>query len=145
MICSGFFSLGVNVSSEVIKSLRGGFHTFESAIVSLLEAEAILLGEAKPPNEIGVYTLYFEDTLMYVGEAKGKKGLHDRLISKHISGDDSHTLHKAFLARFPDKNKRKALIKSNIYAKWIVMDCPETVSAFERLLIWSLRPAWNKK
>ncbi|WP_334064338.1 hypothetical protein [Alteromonas genovensis] len=133
------------MSSEVIKLLREGFHTFELAIVSLLEAEAILLGEAKPPNEIGVYALYFEDTLMYVGEAKGKKGLQDRLISKHISGDDNHTLHKAFLARFPDKNRRKAFIKLNIYAKWIVIECPETVSAVERLLIWSLRPAWNKK
>ena len=80
-----------------------------------------------------------------MGEAKGKKGLQDRLISKHISGDYNHTLHKAFLARFPDKNKRKAFIKLNIYAKWIVIECPETVSAVERLLIWSLRPAWDKK
>lgn len=131
--------------NEAITKLREGIPQFEEAINNLFTAEEYLLGVANPTYEIGVYALYYENKLMYIGEAKGNKGLKDRLLNKHISGDDGHTLHKVFLSEYPNKEERKAFIKSNISARWVYLSCPHTVSALERLLIWSLRPEWNKK
>ena len=131
--------------NEAIRKLRNGIPIFEAAINELFGVEDVLLGEARPPTDIGVYALYYEGALKYIGEAKGQKGLKDRLLNKHVSGDDSHTLHKIFLSKFPNKEERKSYIKKHISAKWVTISCPETVSALERLLIWSLQPEWNYK
>ena len=131
--------------NDAILRFRKGIPVFETAMQALLNAEEFLLGVAKPPPDIGVYALYYENDLKYIGEAKGKNGLYDRLINKHISGDDRHTLHKVFLSSFPNKDERKAFIKTHISAKWVALSCPATVSAVERLLIWSLQPEWNEK
>lgn len=131
--------------NEAIIKLREGIPIFEEAINDLFSAKEYLLGDAQPTNEIGVYALFYKKKLRYIGEAKGSRGLKDRLLSKHISGDDRHTLHKVFISDYPNKEDRKSFIKSNIGAKWVSLTCPDTVSALERLLIWSLQPEWNKK
>ncbi len=51
---------------------------------ALLKAPAIPLGKATPPSASGVYLPSVGDDVTYVGEAKGSKGLRDRLLSKHI-------------------------------------------------------------
>ncbi len=45
--------------------------------------------------------LLLDETVVYVGEAKGSKGLRDRLLSKHLSGDESHAIQRAFADTFP--------------------------------------------
>ena len=97
--------------NEVVIKLREGVPVFEAAMKKLLGAESFLLAGATPPSDIGVYALYFENKLKYIGEAKGQKGLKDRLLNKHISGDDSHTLHKVFKSAYPNKDERKDFIK----------------------------------
>ena len=82
---------------------------------------------------------------MYVGEAKGSKGLRDRLLSKHISGDDSHAIQRAFLGQFPDRTLRRDHIKRTVSARWITIDDDGRVSAVEQFLIWLHDPEWNKK
>lgn len=116
---------------------------FEQAINQLFEARPFVLGEADPPTNIGVYALFYDGALKYIGEAKGRKGLRDRLLSKHLSGDDNHTMQRVFMSKYPDRTDRRNFIKKNVSAKWLVMECPDTVSAVERLLIWALKPEWN--
>ena len=61
---------------------------------------AVLLGIANPPNVSGVYMLLMDDEVMYVGEAKGAKGLREQqFLSKHISGDDTHAIQRAFKSK----------------------------------------------
>jgi hypothetical protein len=82
---------------------------------------------------------------VYVGEAKGSQGLQDRLLRKHISGDDSHACQRAFKELIPDRSLRRAHIKSNVFVRWLAISGSERVSAVERLLIWLHKPAWNQK
>ena len=131
--------------AKALEKLREGVPVFEEAIRQLFEADSHLLGSANPPTDIGVYALFYEGELKYVGEAKGRKGLRDRLLSKHLSGDDGHTMQKVFISTYPDRSDRRKYIKNNVSAKWLAMDCPDTVSAIERLLIWALKPEWNAK
>lgn len=85
------------------------------------------------------------DVVMYVGEAKGSKGLRDRLLSKHISGDDNHAIQRAYKAEFPDRSLRREHIKKTVLARWLPIADPARVSAVEQFLIWLYNPPWNKK
>ena len=60
-----------------------------------LAAPTIQIGAASPSPTTGVYILSVGDEVMYVGEAKGGGGLRDRLINKHLSGDDKHAIQRA--------------------------------------------------
>ncbi|UPK18885.1 hypothetical protein [Bradyrhizobium sp. 131] len=83
--------------------------------------------------------------VVYVGEARGAKGLRDRLLNKHISGDDGHAIQRAFLAQFPDRLQRREHIKQHVFVRWLPIDDPARVSTVERLLIWLYSPPWNRK
>jgi hypothetical protein len=135
---------------------RIGPLVFETAMQDLLNADESLLGVAKPPLDIGVYAFYYENELKYIGSARGRMGLCDRLKSKHITGDDSHTLHKVFISKFPNKDDRKAYFTKHVSAKWVAFPYPfttvlenrkhrKTVLGIENLLIGSLQPEWNEK
>lgn len=87
--------------TDPIESLRVGIPVFESAMRALLKAPAVPLGQATPPPTTGVYAFVHDGTIKYVGEAIGSKGLRDRLLSKHISGDKGHTLQRIFSPDFP--------------------------------------------
>ncbi|MFZ2109876.1 MAG: hypothetical protein WAV18_31640 [Roseiarcus sp.] len=112
---------------------------------ALLKAPAVPLGKATPPSASGVYLLSVGDDVTYVGEAKGSKGLRDRLLSKHISGDDSHAIQRAYLEDFPDRLLRRDHIWENVLVRWLEIADRERVSAVERVLICLYSPKWNKK
>lgn len=114
-----------------------------SAAHLLLATSPVLLGEADPPRGPGVYILSVGGDITYVGEAKGRKGLRDRLLSKHISGDEGHAIQRAFADEFPDRLLRREHIKRTVQARWIQVDDPLLVSTLERFLIWRLQPKWN--
>src|SRR5882672_11870437 len=101
-----------------------------------------LLGLARPPNVHGVYMFLVDGAVMYVGEAKGREGLRDRLLSKHISGDDSHAIQRAYKLDFPDRALRREHIKKTVFARWLTIADPARVSAVEQLLIWLYNPPW---
>jgi hypothetical protein len=109
---------------------------------AVLEAPTVLLGLAKPPYTSGVYILSVGDKVTYVGEAKGSKGLRDRLLS-NISGDNDHAIQRAYLAEFPDRLLRRDHIKANVHARWFEIPDLDRVSAVERVLICLLQPEWN--
>jgi hypothetical protein len=128
-----------------MEQVRQGVPEFESIISDLLSAPAVPLGSADPPSEPGIYALVHEGKIKYVGEAIGSKGLRDRLLSKHVSGDDSHTLQRVFAGEYPDRILRREHIKVHVHAKWRCVPDRPTASVVERLLIWAMRPEWNIK
>lgn len=130
---------------DPVENLRKGIPEFEAAMSSLLAAPAVPLGSADPPCATGVYALVHEGKIKYIGEAIGSKGLKDRLLSKHLSGDDGHTLQRVFAADFPDRTLRREHLRENIHAKWHCVPDKAMASALERLLIWAMRPEWNRK
>ena len=99
-------------------SLDRAFELIRDDITALLTSSPVLLGVANPPNVFGVYMLLVDDEILYVGEAKGRKGLRDRLLSKHISGDDNHAIQRAFKPDFPDRGLRRDHIKRTVSARW---------------------------
>jgi hypothetical protein len=114
-------------------------------VAALLAFSPVSLGAANPPNVTGVYMRLVDSEIVYVGEAKGANGLRDRLLSKHISGDDNHAIQRAFKPDFPDRGLRRIHIKKTVYARWLSIADPARVSTVERFLIWQYEPAWNKK
>lgn len=119
--------------------------SIELDVRALLSAAPVLLGDADPPAVNGVYMLSVGDVVKYVGEAKGSGGLRDRLLRKHLSGDDSHAIQRAYLNEFPDRSLRRKHIKQTVMARWTPIDDGGRVSAVEQVLIWLYDPEWNKK
>ncbi len=116
-----------------------------SDVEALLKITPVPLGAANPPDTSGVYMFLVGGEVVYIGEAKGSQGLRDRLLRKHISGDDSHACQRAFKEQIPDRPLRREHIKLNVFARWLAIPGSERISAVERLLIWLYKPAWNKK
>jgi hypothetical protein len=112
---------------------------------SLMAMQPVLLDLATPPSLPGVYMLLIGDDIMYVGEAKARKGLRDRLLFKHLSGDEGHATQRAFALDFPDRVARRNHIRSTVSVRWILIDDLDRVSVVERALIWLHRPPWNRK
>lgn len=119
--------------------------SIENDIAALLSVAPVLLGRADPPAVNGVYMLSIGDVVKYVGEAKGSGGLRDRLLRKHLSGDDGHAIQRAYLAEFPDRRLRREHIKVTVMARWTAIEDRGRVSTVEQVLIWLYDPEWNKK
>lgn len=126
-------------------SIDEAFKSIAEDVASLLALSPVKLGLAKPPNVSGVYMLIVNNLIVYVGEAKGSKGLRDRLLSKHISGDDNHAIQRAFKDEFPDRLRRRDHIKEAVTARWLPISDLARVSVVERFLIWMYQPTWNLK
>lgn len=117
----------------------------EQDVLKILGRPAVSLGKANPPTSPGVYIFSVDDVITYVGEAKGSKGLRDRLLSKHVSGDDRHAVQRAFAVEFPDRLLRRAHLLEHVHVRWLEIEDTGRVSAVERFLIWMLNPSWNLK
>jgi len=78
-----------------------------------------------------------------VGEAKGSGGLRDRILSKHVSGDDNHAIQRAHKLRFPDRKVRREFIKRNVFVRWVETVDANTAIALEGVLIAMFTPPWN--
>ena len=126
-------------------SLDEAVNNLSSDVNTLLVVTPVQLGVADPPDAFGVYMFLVNNEIVYVGEAKGSQGLRDRLLRKHISGDDNHACQRAFKEQLPDRLARREHIRTNVFARWLAISDPERVSAVERLLIWLYKPAWNRR
>jgi hypothetical protein len=126
-------------------SVDEAFRLVRDDVAKLLTASPELLGRANPPKVYGVYMLLVDDQIMYVGKANGRKGLHDRLLSKQISGDDKHAIQRAYKADFPDRALRREHIKKTVFARWVSIADSARVSTVEQLLIWLYDPPWNRE
>ena len=126
------------------RKLTDGIAEFSRAVEALIAAEPLLVGAANPPDTSGVYAFLIGGDLMYIGEAKGSGGLRDRILRKHVAGDEGHALQRHFKDQFPDRMLRREHIKRNVQVKWIVVENTESVSVVERMAIWLLSPPLNR-
>jgi hypothetical protein len=110
----------------------------------LLLAPRAIVGNASPPETNGVYAFSISNEIIYVGEAAGSSGLRDRILRKHVSGDEGHALQRGFQDRFPDRQERRAFIKSNVHVHWIEIPDSLMVSLVEKLAIEILKPRLNQ-
>lgn len=124
--------------------LASGYEAFSDYIQSLLDSPAVPLRVAAPPEQPGVYALIYNQEIVYIGSANGSSGLRDRLLNKHISGDDNHAIQRALKADFPVRLHRREHIKDSISAKWVAIEDSPAVAVVERLLIWLITPPWNR-
>ena len=124
--------------------LNREFELIRGDVTALLSSPPVLLGLATPPNDRGVYVFWKDAKIKYVGEAKGNKGLRDR-VGKHISGDDSHAIQRALKDEFPDRLLRRKHMKETISVRWLAIPDDARISTVERLLIWLHAPPWNIK
>jgi hypothetical protein len=129
-----------NLSSKLTK----GIAEFSRAVEALVAAEPRLIGDANPPDASGVYAFVIGDELVYVGEAKGSGGLRDRILQKHLAGDEGHALQRYFRGHFPDRMLRREHIKRAVLVKWVVVENSNAVSVVERMAIWLLNPPLNR-
>ena len=115
---------------------------FSSEVETLMRSTPHFLGEADPPEERGVYMFFDENaTISYVGIAAN---LRDRL-HKHVSGDESHAVQRAYKDRFPDRTLRRKFIEDKVRARWLSVSDPEKSADLERLIIWLFQPPWNQR
>jgi hypothetical protein len=112
-------------------------------VEAVMAAKSMPLGSASPPTTTGVYLFKHKGELVYAGKANGTKGLKDR-FRKHISGADSHAIQRALKEEFPDRTERRIDLKESVYVQWHEIEDRWRVSAVEGILIWLLRPRWNK-
>jgi excinuclease UvrABC nuclease subunit len=113
---------------------------------ALFSMDAVPFGKANPPKTPGAYVIYDHNgDLGYVGEAKGSGGLRDRLLNKHLSGDDNLAIQRAYKADYPDRGERHDFIRKNVSVRWVETDNVNYASVIERLLIEILDPPWNRK
>ena len=124
--------------------LATGITDFSQAVNALHSATSYCVGEANPPEASGVYAFLIDGEVMYVGEAKGSGGLRDRIIRKHLTGDEGHALQRYFKDFFPDRTLRREYIKRAVQVKWVVVENPEAVSVVERMAIWLFNPPLNR-
>lgn len=124
--------------------LTEGIRVFSQAVENLISAPPRCIGESDPPENSGVYVFLIGGQAMYVGEAKGSGGLRDRILRKHVTGDEGHALQRFFKNEFPDRSLRREHIKRNVHVKWVVVEDNECVSVVERMAIWLLNPPLNR-
>lgn len=129
--------------TDLTSKLAIGIAQFSRAVEALISAESLLIGEAHPPESSGVYAFSIDGKLMYVGEAKGSGGLRDRILRKHLAGDEGHALQRYFKDDFPDRALRREHIKGTVQVKWVAVEA-EAVSVVERVAIWLLNPPLNR-
>lgn len=120
------------------------FDAKEFAAEHLSVELAIRLGEAKPPYAPGVYALFHGGERVYIGVARGKKGLRNRKRN-YVSGDERHTTHRELEEIYPLKMERTAYIEQNVLMIWYVTETDVEAEELERAFLRSIRPIWNRR
>jgi hypothetical protein len=82
-------------SDDLGQKLLQRWRQFSSDVEALMRSPPDPLAEANLPEEPGVYIIIDERMeACYVGTAT--RSLRDRVLSKHVSGDESHAIQRAY-------------------------------------------------
>lgn len=117
----------------------------EREFEALLSAPEVVWRDARPPSTSGIYAFVEDEKIVYVGEAKGSGGLWDRIMRKHMSGDDKHAMQRAFQKRYPDRRERRSYMSQFLKVKWVEIPNSRRVSAVEIVAIMVLDPLYNRR
>ena len=122
---------------QIISALKRDFERIHIA-------QKMPLSEAKPSKgKLGVYMLFFEGDLQYVGSSKN---LYKRIRNNLLSGNEkSHTLINKLCKLRENWNERRAknFLKSSAKIKFIEMDSIEKAKILEYILIAIYKPYYN--
>ena len=161
------FDKNGNISQKYLSSLSSNFidflkesfeevselleHNFKNSTLDILEgfsAPEVLtsLSINELPESPGVHLIYYEDTLLYVGETGNtRRRITEHMRSHHASGDTfiNHSQKKfgLDLAKVEDKSKFDQL-RSNMT---IIYKLTEEKESLKNKLIDELKPEYNQK
>lgn len=109
---------------------------------SLLVAEEIPLFQVRPPRSPGVYMLFFEGELQYIGSSGN---LNARIRTNLISGNrESHTLiNKLCELRRWNTSKAIGFLKSDSNIKFTETETEDNAKILEDVLIAIYHPFYN--
>jgi excinuclease UvrABC nuclease subunit len=121
--------------SNLIKKLKRNLKDFEAS-------EKNFLSQVRPPKLPGVYMLFFEAKLQYIGSSGN---LHKRLRTNLLSGDrESHTLiNKLCELRKLDVTSVLSFLKSNSNVKILATETEDDAKILEDFLIAIYHPFYN--
>ena len=122
---------------QIVSALKRDFERIHAA-------SEIPLSEAKLPRKPGVYMLFFEGALQYVGYSEN---LHKRIRSNLLLGNEkSHILILKLckLRENWDKYKARRFLESSAKIKFIEVDSVEKAKILEAILIAIYKPYYNK-
>jgi excinuclease UvrABC nuclease subunit len=130
-------------ADDLEQKLMQRWREFALDIGTLLRKPSYSLNGANLPTEPGVYIIIDEKgNDCYVGKAT--RSLRDRVLSKHVSGDESHAIQRAYKDQFPDRVERRRFIRDNMRVKWLQVADQIKIVDLERLLIWLLQTRCNR-
>jgi len=133
-----------NNQNEMFEAIDFALSMARDHLSALLNAPRTIVGRAAPPEKNGVYAFSIGTEIVYIGEAAGSSGLKDRILRKHISGDEGHALQNEFKVQFPDRGDRRHFIKNSIFVQWTEISDSLMVSVVEKLAIGIVKPRLNK-
>ena len=113
------------------------------AVNDLLHSPRLRIRDANPSEQSGDYMFEIDGAIAYVGEAKGSGGLRDRILRKHVAGDEGHALQRHFRDPFPDRGLRREHIKDHVRVAWCEVE-QSLVPLVERAAIWLIDPPLNR-
>jgi len=124
-----------SVLDNLIKRLR-------TNLENLREAKETSSTQIKPPKSPGVYMLFFEGGLQYIGSSGN---LYDRIKTNLLSGDrESHTLiNKLCELRKWNVPDAVSFLKSNSSVKFAVTKTEDDAKILEDVLIAIYHPFYN--
>lgn len=108
----------------------------------LTATREIPLSQAKPPKSPGVYMLFFEGHLQYVGSSGN---LNERIKTNLLSGNrESHTLiNKLCELRGWNVSRVVSFLKSSANIKFIETETEDDAKILEDVLISMYHPQYN--
>ena len=134
--------------SEVGELVEKNFKSFEVDILQGFSKPEILtsLNINELPESPGVHLIYYEDTLLYVGETGNtRRRITEHMRSHHASGDTfiNHSQKKFGLDLSNDEDKNKFdQLRSNMT---IIYKLTKEKEALKNKLIDELKPEYNQK
>jgi hypothetical protein len=147
-LSSDFINFLKESFSEVSELLEKNFKSFEVDILQGFSKPEILtsLNINELPESPGVHLIYYEDTLLYVGETGNtRRRITEHMRSHHASGDTfiNHSQKKFGLDLSNDEDKNKFdQLRSNMT---IIYKLTEEKEALKNKLIDELKPEYNQK
>jgi hypothetical protein len=130
--------------NEIFMAGELALSTAKFLFEKLLSAPSVNIGISFPPKTNGVYAFSIGNEIIYVGEAAGSSGLKNRILSKHVSGDEGHALQREFMIQFPDRLDRRMFIKNYVLVQWVEIPNSLMVSVVEKLAIAIIKPRLNQ-
>jgi excinuclease UvrABC nuclease subunit len=127
---------------NIYSNLRKIVETLISNVNRFEDITSVSLIQAKPPKKPGVYMVFFEEKLQYIGSSTN---LHERIRTNLVSGDrQAHTLiNKLCKLKNWTETETHAFLKDNSTIKFVDTASEDDAKILEDVLIAVHHPFYN--